>query len=223
MRWSEKPRCHTCKYYDQSTDKPLGGIEAARLYTRDEENGGICQRASTPFRQPRNGVCACYIGPALPWWTKICGPYTQIKVLNALALESLDNLAIARDDAAVLRCALSGVWRRVNEARAKSHELWSFLRPAFESGSLPDAATWRPRFVNATTVISRLLSSLGDMASFSAIREAGIQSVGIIVPERDTGSSCHRCGSPLNTEVYLDIDKAEICRDCAASLGLLGD
>ncbi len=217
LRDHARPQCSSCRFYDTSEPHHVTSAMTTRIYTEAEEGGGVCQRASIQFRQPRDGVCACYEGPNAPWWG-------DKRSRARLAQESLDSLANARDDAAVLRCALAGAWRRANEARARSHELWAFLLPALEGGSLPDAPVWRDRFVNVTTAISRLLAGLGDMAVFSAVKEMGIKDLGIIMPERDTGRRCVRCYEPLNTREYFDAAGGEIvCRDCAGKCGLLGE
>jgi len=217
----EKPQCSSCKFYDLSDAKQITSSTTTRSYTKAEEEGGVCQRASTPFRQPRTNVCACYEGPAIsrmtPWWS-------NSRTRARLEQESLDTLAQARDDAAVLRCALSGAWRRANEARARSHELWAFLLPVIEGGSLPDAPVWRDRFTNVTVAISRLLSGLGDMAVFAAVKEIGIKDLGIGMPERDTGRCCSRCYEPMNSREFHDAtNDSLVCRDCARAIGLLSE
>lgn len=222
MRWRNgRPSCSTCTFLN--TDEPTAMTQslAQRLYTKTEELGGMCSRAATPFRTPRSAVCACYEGPALPWWTKI-SPSFELRVRRALAQESLDSLSAIRDDAAVLRCALSGAWRRALEARARSHELWAVLTPALKGDVLPDAPVWRDRFTNVTITISRWLQGVGDMAALRAIQEAGVENLGIIMPERDTGALCERCGASMESVEHVDsATKETICRDCALKIGLV--
>jgi hypothetical protein len=223
MRSREKPCCGSCAHLDTTTTHTVGGIEAARLYTKAEQDGGICTRASTPFRQPLGSVCACYDGPALPRWSRWLGSYTELRARRSLAAESLDSLSLARDDAAVLRCALSGAWRRAVDARARSHELWAFLTPALDGGLLPDAPVWRDRVSNVTTSISRILMSLGDLARFKALADTGITNLGIHMPERDTGRVCQACGEDMNSREYHDdTNDTLVCRACAEKAGLLG-
>ncbi|MCK9355541.1 MAG: hypothetical protein M0R22_00100 [Dehalococcoidia bacterium] len=222
MRWRNgKPTCASCTFFDTSEPTQLTQTLAQRFYTPAEETGGVCQRAATPFRSPRNAVCACYEGPALPWWTKISSSF-ELRVRRALAQEALDSLSSIRDDAAVLRCALSGAWRRAVDARARSHELWAVLTPALNGDLLPDAPVWRDRFTNVTISISRWLQGMGDMAALHAIQEAGVESLGIIMPERDTGRLCERCGESLNSIEHVDpVTKETICRGCALKIGLV--
>lgn len=220
MHSREKPRCGSCIYLDTTVTHTVGGLEAARMYTKAENDGGICTRASTSFRQPRESVCACYEGPALPpsWWFSTT---RSLRARRALAQEALDNLASARDDAAVLRCALSGVWHRAGDARARSHELWAFLLPAIEGGLLPDAPIWRDRVTNVTTAISRIVMSLGDMARLHAIKDAGITDLGIHMPERDTGRLCETCGEGMDSKEYFDdVEKKLLCLACATKAGV---
>lgn len=227
---SNKPRCSTCDFFDTSEAKSFGGFEAQRLYSRREEDGGVCRKAATPFRQPGNNVCGCYEGPALPK-LGLFAVFHELRARRSLAQEALDNLALTRDDAAVLRCALAGVWRRSTEARLRSHELWAELRPVLDGHILSEnyklsedvAAKWRDKFINVTVAISRILKSLGDMALLEPIRELGIKDVGILLPERDTGRACERCGAALNTVEHLDpATKEIICRGCAEKIGLFG-
>ena len=221
MRWrkGERPTCASCAFYNTDGPHFIGGHEAQRLYTQAEETGGACTQASTPFRQPSSAVCARYEGPALPWWTNLFGAISQLRVRKALAQEALDSLALVRDDAAVLRCALSDAWRRANEARARSHELWAVVRPALADGSIP--SIWRDRFINLTVTISRFLMSLGDRSALHAVQEAGVTNLGILIPERDTGALCAHCDAALNTWEYVDpVDQKLICRDCAAKIGV---
>lgn len=221
MHFRERPTCATCSFLDSSDPRVLTVPLGQRFWTKAEESGGVCQRAATKFRTPRTAVCACYEGPALPWWWKLT-PYTELRVRKALAQEALDTLSLVRDDAAVLRCALSGAWRRAVEARARSHELWAVLTPALKAGVLPDAPIWRDRFVNVTISISRWLQGLGDMAALHAIREAGVENLGIIMPERDTGALCERCGESMESVEHVDpATKETICRSCALKIGLV--
>lgn len=220
MSSREKPSCRSCIYFDTSTKRPIGGFEAARTYTQTEQDGGLCTRASTPFRQPVDGVCACYEGPALPR-SRFFGAWYELRVRRSLAQDALDSLASARDDAAVLRCALSGVWHRACDARARSHELWAFLTPALTGGLLPDAPVWRDRVSNVTTAISRIVMSLGDMAKLHAIKDAGITDLGIHMPELDTGCRCEDCGADMKSrEFYDDVTKRRLCHVCADKAGV---
>lgn len=221
MRSREKPRCGSCIYFDTSTNRPVSGAEAARMYTKAEQDGGLCTRASTPFRQPFNSVCACYEGPALPR-SRFFGAWYELRVRRSLAQEALDTLATTRDDAAVLRCALSGAWHRAGDARARSHELWAFLLPALDGGVLPDAPVWRDRVTNVTSAISKIIMSLGDMAALHAIKDAGVTDLGIHMPELDTGRRCEACGEDMKSrEFYDDTTSQRLCAACAKKSGLL--
>ena len=221
MHFRDRPTCATCTFFNTSDPTRITMSMAQRFWTKSEEAGGVCERASIPFRSPSSAVCACYEGSALPWWWKLT-PYTELRVRKALAQEALDTLSSVRDDAAVLRCALSGAWRRAIEARARSHELWAVLTPALRGGSLPDAPVWRDRFTNVTISISRWLQGIGDMAALHAIQEAGVESLGIIMPERDTGTPCERCGESMESIEHVDpATKETICRKCALKIGLV--
>jgi hypothetical protein len=213
-----KPACATCTFFSSDKAGAIGGAEMARLYTKAETDGGVCERASLPFRQPSTAVCGLYNGPALP---RFAGPWARLRLVRSLAQETLDALARSRDDSAVLRCAVAGSWTRAIEARKRSHELWSFLRPALEARIFPEPEVWRDRFIRATTVTSRFLADLGNMSSFHAIREAGVEDLGIFMPERDTGMSCSRCGADLNSVLCNDLDGSVICRACAKQLGIV--